>query len=218
MSLSVPADFGRAAFVESVEAFVCTVDGLEELELLGASRCHGWTRLDVVVHVLAGWQEVLGGLVSRTSDRPTVDAASYWTGFAAATAGEDPVAELMAQRRRTASFARPSSAVAQLRDVAAAVQRGAAGPEEGRVFQGEVLTVGDFLATWAVEDVVHHLDLRCEGAVPAKALGLARTTIEELAGQVLPTDDDVEAVLVGAGRRSAPAGWGDVARRVPVLG
>ena len=64
MDLSVDVETGRLAFVESVEGFVRAVDGFSEWELLGPSRCHGWTRLDVVGHVIGGWQEMLGGLVS----------------------------------------------------------------------------------------------------------------------------------------------------------
>ncbi|WP_298803684.1 maleylpyruvate isomerase N-terminal domain-containing protein [uncultured Pseudokineococcus sp.] len=218
MVLQVPVDVARPAFADSVSGLLAAVEGLDETALLGASRCHGWTRLDVVVHVLGGWQEVLGGLVSRTEEPPTVDAATYWLTFAAAAADEDPVAELMAQRRRTASYARPSSAVTHLRAVGAAVLRGAAVADDRHVFQGDILATGDFLATWAVEHAVHHLDLLVEEAPPSTALALARTTVEALAGGPLPTSDDVEAVLVGAGRRPVPEGWGEVGRRLPALG
>ena len=126
MTLAVPTDVARPPLAASVEAFLAAVDGLDEMALLGASRCHGWTRLDVVVHVLGGWHEVLAGLVSPVDDVPTVDAASYWTAFASAAADEDPVAEITAQRRRSSAYARPSAAVAQLHDVGAAVLRGAA--------------------------------------------------------------------------------------------
>ena len=61
-----------SAFADSVEAFVRAVDGFDEHALLGASRCHGWTRLDVVVHTIGGWQEMLGGMVSVVDDETTV--------------------------------------------------------------------------------------------------------------------------------------------------
>ena len=59
MGMVVALDQGRAACSESIDAFLQAVDGLTEYDLLGASRCHGWTRLDVVVHVISGWQEML---------------------------------------------------------------------------------------------------------------------------------------------------------------
>lgn len=219
MPLTVPLDAARGACAVSVEAFVRAVDGFDEHALLGASRCHGWTRLDVTVHVLAGWQEMLEGLVSPVDAEPTVDAATYWTAFASA-ASDDPVVPLMAQRRRTDAYTRPSSAVAHLHDVGAALLRGVASCRDGRVlWQGHVLTVGDFLATWAVEDAVHHLDLLADEPVPASALTLARATVEALAGGPLPAAwDDVDAVLVGTGREPVPAGAQGAAARLPVLG
>jgi hypothetical protein len=98
--------------------------GTSEYDLLGASRCHGWTRIDVVVHVIAGCEEMLGGLVSPVPDSPTVDAASYWNAFNEQYGGNDPVDVLMSQRRRTAAHARPASALQQLRDVGEALLRG----------------------------------------------------------------------------------------------
>ncbi|NYG55894.1 maleylpyruvate isomerase N-terminal domain-containing protein [Nocardioides perillae] len=75
-------DEGREACAAAVRGFTGAVDDLDELALLGASRCHGWSRLDVVVHLLDGWSELLGALVSPVDAAPTVDAASYWTAFA----------------------------------------------------------------------------------------------------------------------------------------
>ena len=109
---------------ESVHAFLAAVDGITEYELLGASRCHGWTRLEVVAHVIAGWQEMLGGFVSPVDARPTVDADTYWSAFEEQYGDEDPVAVLMAQRRRGAAYTRPASACEQLADVGAALVRG----------------------------------------------------------------------------------------------
>jgi hypothetical protein len=224
MPLSVPLDEARPACVESIEAFVGAVTGLDELALLDASRCRGWTRLDVVVHVIAGWQEMLGGLVSVVDDEPTVDAASYWTAFAEEYADGDPVLDLMAQRRRSAAYARPGSAVAQLTDVAEALLRGVRALADVRLlWQGHVFTAGDFLAAWAVEHAVHHLDLLLpdpdDHPVPASALRLTRATVEALAGGPLPGEwSDVDAVLAGTGRTPVPARAGAVAARLPVLG
>ena len=76
MGFTAALGAGRAACSESIRAFRHAVDGLSEFELLDASRCHGWTRLDVMVHAIAGWPDMLGGLVSLAESAPTVDAAS----------------------------------------------------------------------------------------------------------------------------------------------
>jgi hypothetical protein len=219
MGLTIGLDQGRSAFIASVDAFVAAVDAFSEWELLAASRCHGWTRLDVVVHTIAGWQEMLGGMVSPSERAPTVDAASYWPAFAEENAG-DPVVPLMAQRRRTAAYSRPAPACDQLRDVAAAVRRGAEHLVDTRyVWQGHVFTAGDFLVIWAVENAVHHLDLRTDHPVPTSALDLSRATVEELAGGPLPSSMSTEeAVLVGTGRQPVPPGLGEVGDHLPALG
>ena len=85
-----------------------------------------------------------------------------------------------------------------------------------------MIETGDFLATWAVELTVHHLDLNRELTVPdptTAALALSRSTVEELAGGPLPADlSDVEAVLIGTGRAPVPSGEGWTGLRLPALG
>ena len=220
MGLTVALDAGRAACIDSVRDFVRAVDATDEYDLLGASRCHGWSRLDVVTHVLAGWQEMLGGLVSPVDGEPSVDAASYWPAFAAEYGGQDRVTPLMAQRRRTATYLRPASAVEHLHGVAAVLLRGTEDLRDRHYrWQGHVFTAGDYLSIWAVEDVVHHLDLLTAVHAPAGALSLARQTVEALAGSGLPPEwPDQDAVLVGTGRVPVPDGLGPVAQRLPSLG
>ena len=217
---TVELEPARAACLESVHAFVRAVDATSEHDLLGASRCHGWTRLDVVVHVIAGWGEMLGGLVSLVDDDATVDAASYWPAFAEQYGGGDPVPSLMAQRRRTATYPRPSSAVEHLRDVAAMLARGVEGfGARPCTWQGHVFTAGDFLAIWAVEDVVHHLDLAVAEPAPAAALAMARETVAALVGGELPPSwTDEQAVLVGTGRAAVPDDAGALGALLPALG
>ena len=186
MALTVDLETGRTAFADSVRGFVDAAEAFDEWGLMGASRCHGWTRLDVVTHVVAGWQEMLHGFVSPVDGPPTVDAASYWPAFDEEHADPDPIVPLMAQRRRSGAFLRPDSAREQMRDVAAAVLRGAASCTDGhRLWQGHVFTAGDFLAIWAVEDAIHQLDLLGDVPVPPTALDLARATVTELDGASL---------------------------------
>lgn len=217
LTLDLPA--GRDACAESIGAFLGAVADVPEYDLLAMSRCHGWSRLDVISHVIAGWEDMLGGLVSPVERPATVDAASYWTAFGAEYADVDPVATLMSQRRRTAAYARPSSALAHLRDVGEALLRGVDALGDHRyLWQGHVFTAGDFLTVWAVENVVHQLDLLLEGPVPSAALTLARRTVDALAGPLPDSWDDTEAVLIGTGRLPVPADAGDdVATRLPAL-
>ena len=219
MGLSVSLEEGRTACADSVDAFLRAAQAFGEYELLGASRCHGWTRLDVVAHVLAGWQEMLGGMVSPVDDEPSVDTATYWPAFAADYPMDDPVPSLMAQRRRTAAYVRPASALGQLRDVTAPLQRGiAALPDRHVLWQGHVFAPGDFLAIWAVENVVHHLDLLTEEPAPPAALALTRATVEALVGQRLPPAwDDEEATLNGTGRAPVPEEAEGLASQLPAL-
>lgn len=220
MALTIALDQARPACEESVHRFLAAVDGFTEYELLGASRCHGWARLEVVAHVLAGWQEMLAGLVSPVDQDATVDAESYWSAFEAQYADEDPIAVLMSQRRRSAVFARPASACEQLADVGAALLRGIRSlPDRTCLWQGHVFTAGDFLTVWAVEDVVHQLDLDSEVPPQAEGLALARTTVEARIGQSLPADwDDERAVLIGTGRVPVPEGHAELTDRLPALG
>lgn len=220
MALGVDLTRARPACRASITALVGAVDELGELELLASSRCLGWTRLDVVVHMIAGWQEMAGGLLGVVEGPATVDAASYWPAFADQEADEDPVRALMAQRRRTASYLRPASALAQLHDVAQALLRGIDAAHEGHLtWQGHVFTTGDFLTTWAVEDVVHHLDLQVVAPPAPDALTLARETVEALAAAPLPAGwDDEEAVLVGSGRLGVPDDSRHLGLGLPVLG
>jgi hypothetical protein len=221
MGLTVALDAARTACLDSVHGFVRATEAIDEYELLGASRCHGWSRLDVVTHVLAGWQEMLGGLVSPVDAEPSVDAASYWPAFVAEYGGQDRVTPLMAQRRRTANYLRPVSATTQLREVAAALVNGVEDlADRCHQWQGHVFTAGDYLTIWAVENVVHHLDLLDPSSpAPASGLSLARATVEALVGAGLPPDwSDEQAVLVGAGRLPVPDEPGALAARLPVLG
>ena len=173
----------------------------------------------MVTHVVAGWQEMLCGFVDRVDGPPTVDASSYWTAYAEEFGGEDPVDVLMAQRRRGDTWVRPATAVRQLADLAGAVRSAAQRfSDEPCRWQGHVFSAGDFLSVWAVEDVVHQLDLDLDAEVPATALLLTRATVEALVGEALPVSwSDQEAVLIGAGRLPVPASAAPFADRLPVI-
>ena len=218
--LTIGIEEGRAACVDTVKAFMQAAAEFSEYDLLGASRCHGWTRLDVVTHVLGGWQEMLQGMVAPVEEAPTVDAASYWRAFDAEYAALDPVLVLMTQKRRGLAYSRPQAARDQLEDVAGALLRGIEVLRDLPVsWQGHVFAAADFLAVWAVEDAVHQLDLRSQVEVPGSGLGLARRTIEDLIEDPLPADwSDEQAVLIGTGRVSIPDEHRQLGERLPALG
>ena len=123
------------------------------------------------------------------------------------TSGEDPVLLLMSQLRRTAAFARPAAAVEQLHDVAAAVLHGIEALDgRPRRWLGQVFAPGDYLAVWAVEHVIHQLDLLSERA-GAGQRPRARASHRRVAGRgAAPRGWSVEdAALIGSGRLPAPA-------------
>jgi hypothetical protein len=123
------------------------------------------------------------------AEPPDADAATYWQ-TAPPGSSSDEVPGLLAVRRLAGATRAPSGALVPLRLVAGAL-RSAVGRlgDDVLAFQGHVLSTGDFLATWAVELAVHQLDLAREIDVarptPA-ALGLARRTVESVAGAGLP--------------------------------
>jgi uncharacterized protein (TIGR03083 family) len=226
--MSVDLEPARAAFLEALDAFVGVLDGLSDRDLLAASRCHGWTVLDVVAHVHLGLQEMLLGLVSPTDEPSDTDAASYWATPPPATdPTTDDVDQVRFVRRVASAYKRPSGLVAHLRLTTAGLTRAVESATLPVLeFQGHVMTTGDFLTTWVVELAVHQLDLGRELQVPdppVSALTLARATVEALASGRLPTAwSDTEAVLFGSGRvaldSTRRAAAGAVGERLPVLG
>ncbi len=185
------------------------VEALDDHSLLAASRCHGWAVLDVVVHVRAGLEEMLRGVTAPTDADPTVDAASYWSTWPAAGDSEAALDGVLWTRRTASAYRRPTSAVRHLRDAADAIMAAAQRMTDcALAFQGQVLASGDFLATWAVELAVHHLDLARDldvGAPVSDALLLTRETVAALLGAPVPNDvSDLDAALICSGRAPVP--------------
>ncbi|MEU4625830.1 maleylpyruvate isomerase N-terminal domain-containing protein [Actinoplanes sp. NPDC023801] len=225
--MRISHDHGLSGFLAGLDGFARCAASLDDRELMAASRCTGWTVGDVVVHVHLALQEMLLGLVSVTGEQADTDASDYWRARSRADAGdEDEMAGLRFVRLLGAAYRRPAGAVRHLLPTVEGVRAAASRLEPGSVrFQGHVLATGDFLATWAVELAVHHLDLGRDLELPPPApaaLRLARRTVEDLAGTDVPGSwpDDV-IVLLGAGRVRADAAQCAEApaftRRLPVL-
>lgn len=216
---------GRDALLAALAAFEAAVATLDDHALLAASRCHGWGRVEVVVHVRTGLQELLGGVVATTGRAPDVDAAGYWAAWAPADEVSDEVDAILWTRRTASAHRRPSGSREHLAMAADALRAAVPALVPGAVaFQGHVLTTGDLLATWAVELAVHHLDLDLPGAPPdPAALRLSRRTVEALLDAPLPAAwSDERCVLLGTGRARPGAAerraLGPLAERVAVLG
>jgi hypothetical protein len=200
MQVEHPA--GARACAAAIRALLAAAGRLDDQALLAPSRCPGWSRLNALMHVHLGLQDMLLGVVSPTAAEPDVDAASYWrTDPPSNDANAEPIDHIGFLHRFSTAYRRPRDAVGHLRHtaetVAGAVER--TGP--GRVrFQGHVLTTGDFLATWATEVAVHHLDLDLDPGAPGpdpEALRLAQRTAEALADGPIDAASDVEATLRG---------------------
>jgi Mycothiol maleylpyruvate isomerase N-terminal domain len=191
---------------EQLTAFVDAAGSFSEYDLLAASRCHGWSRLDAVVHVRAGLEEMVGDCAAQVDDPPSHDAASYWESFAS-DENDDPVPQILWMRRTAAAYNRPSGALRHLGDVAATAEHVLRRmPHHAVLFQGKTMTSGDFLATWVVELAVHHLDLGEGAGRPTDgSLHVVRRTVEAIADVDLPaTWSDEEAALIALGRAPLP--------------
>jgi hypothetical protein len=222
------------AFRRARDAFVAAYTAVDELaasltdeQLLLPSRCRGWAVCDLLCHLDFGMQEILVGFASPT-DRPAdTDRAAYWR--ACCTDGGLDLGHARFVRLVASAYARPSGLVAHLRLTTGAAVRLARTADAGRRldFQGHVVTMGDFLAIWAVEAAVHHLDLVVElpaAPPPAPAsLAVTRDTLDALLGRQVPIPwDDATYALKGTGRVALTAGeasaLGPLAARFPLFG
>lgn len=204
-ALAFPHEEAIQCFDTQVADFLTRVHLLDDVQLLGASRCHGWSLLDVVVHVRLGLQEMALGATAYVDETANVDAASYWATHPD-DRDADPVPHILWLRRVASAYATPAAAVAHLNDVATDALRAVGSMREGVIeFQRKRMRSGDFLATWVVELAVHQLDLGADGDSPS-GLAWTRMTVEALADCDLPSDlDDRAAVLAGLGRTPCPS-------------
>jgi uncharacterized protein (TIGR03083 family) len=203
-AVAVPAAQGQ------LQRLMEAVGQLDDRAMLAASRCFGWTRADLLVHVHFGLQEMLLGLVDPTDAEPDTDAASYWRADPPSNdPSSDELDNIRFARLLASAYRRPTGLIGHLRPTAEGVCRAIEALSAPTVnFQGHVLTGGDFLATWAAELAVHHLDLDLGSELPAPdpaALRLARQTADALADEPSPAAwDDEYAVLVGWARVPHP--------------
>jgi hypothetical protein len=196
----------RGLFLDQLGDFLDACQGLDDLDLLESSRCRGWSRLELVEHVRIGLAEMAATAAAYTDRAPDHDAATYWARHPD-DREVDPVAHVMWLRRTASAYGRPTSAVRRLRDVADSLAGVVSqSPDRTVLFQGKVMTMGDFIATWVTELAVHQLDLGTTADSPV-GLPFARRTLEAMADADLPDSIPVrDAVLAGLGRTPGPAG------------
>jgi uncharacterized protein (TIGR03083 family) len=220
-------DHAKRAFLDELRHLVATVEALDDRQLLAPTRCYGWAVIDLLVHINLSLQEMLPDFFALTDEPPEVDAATYWlTELPTNDPASDEVDRTQFVRRVASAYRRPSGLVRHLSASAEAVVRACELLGPGTlVFQRHAITTGNYLAVWAAELAVHHLDLLLELPVPgptAAALQIARRTVEHLVEQPLPGSwSDTAAVLVGWGRTPLSPNQrleaGPLAARLPVL-
>ena len=76
MQVDHPA--GARACAAAIRALLAAAVALDDAALVGPSRCPGWSRLNALMHVHLGLQDMLLGMVSPAEAEPDVDAATYW--------------------------------------------------------------------------------------------------------------------------------------------
>lgn len=217
-ALSLAHDSAVELLREQLDAFVQAAESFSEYDVLGASRCHGWGRLDVIVHVRAGLEEMVGVCAAQADDTPDHDAASYWASWVGDH--DDPIPAMMWMRRTAAAYNRPEGALRHLHDVSSTARRALGRmPDHPVLFQGKTMASGDFLATWVVELAVHHLDLGEAAGLPTPgSLAVVRRTVEAVADVDLPASwSDEAAALIALGRLPLPEGAGELSERLPLF-
>jgi uncharacterized protein (TIGR03083 family) len=217
----------RAAMVASYQAVTSDAGRLGEDELARPSFCQGWSRADLLFHLLLDAQRALVTFATPAAGEPDVDFVSYWAPFRPGAEGYDEHARLV--RRVASSYRSDLVIVALWTETAAAAARAAAALPAGAKLatQGHVLSAADFLATLAVEATIHHLDLAAgDGNLAGPSgpgLAVTRETLDGALGQQVPAGwDDVTFVLKATGRAELTDGdrtrLGALAARFPLLG
>jgi uncharacterized protein (TIGR03083 family) len=218
------AQLGMTAAYQAVSA---DLGRLTEEDLARPSACLGWTRADLLSHMLLDAQRALVTFASPSAAPADVDFVSYWAPFRPGADGYDAHARFV--RRAAAAYRSDLVIVARWTETAtAAVHAARALAGDTKVAtQGHVLAAADFLATLAVEATIHHLDLVAGDPALAGPSGpgvaVTRETLDGILGQPVPAGwDDVDYVLKATGRAPLTPDdqvcLGALAGRFPLLG
>jgi uncharacterized protein (TIGR03083 family) len=211
----------------SYRAVTADLERLSEEDLARPSRCLGWTRADLLYHMLLDARRALVTFATPAAGTADVDFVSYWAPFRPGAEGYDAHARFV--RRAASAYRSDLVIVAQWSETAAAaVYAASALPADAKLAtQDHVLAAGDFLATLAVEATIHHLDLAAGDHALAgpsgPGLDITRETLDGILGQPVPASwDDVGYALKATGRAQLTAEdrarLGALADRFPLLG
>ena len=209
------------------QAVTADLERLKEEDLARPSRCLGWSRADLLYHMLLDAQRALVTFATPAAETANADFVSYWAPFRPGAEGYGAHAQFV--HRAASAYRSHLVIVAQWRETAAAaVHAASALPADAKVAtQGHVLAAGDFLATLAVEATIHHLDLAAGhpslAGPSGPGLAVTRATLDGVLGQPVPADwDDVGYALKATGRAQLTADdrtrLGVLADRFPLLG
>ncbi|OLL74922.1 hypothetical protein Ae168Ps1_3319c [Pseudonocardia sp. Ae168_Ps1] len=205
--MTYPLATARAAFLASLDGLSALLDQLDDDALHARSRCRGWLVADVLAHLHLGLVEMLAGFPARTERLADADLATY--GTAPSPGARQPEwAHVRFARALAAAYARPTGQLPHVRTTVRGLRRLVADLDrEYRLeFQGVVLEVSDFVGTWAVEVVVHHLDMIVDLAgapePPASGLEVVRDTVTRLVDDPVALDgwDDRALALAATDR------------------
>jgi uncharacterized protein (TIGR03083 family) len=202
------------------------VSELDDGAFAAPSRCAGWDRQALLVHMLADARRALVTFATPAVEDPDVNAVTYWAGYDPKL-GDEAQAHGEFIRQMSAAYTSPS----WVRDLwletaAAAVRAARASRERTLATQGHVLTLADFVDTLIVEATVHYLDLTVgidvEGPADS-ALAVTIGTLDGLLGAPVRTSwGPVEYALKGTGRLHLSTvdrdRLGELAGRFPLLG
>lgn len=166
------------------------VAGLTDAELIKVTGCAGWRVADLVVHLRLGAEALMAGLARQTDAEADRDFVSSWRDWF-----RNEPATFAAVRwtwAMTAAYPSADGLLRHFEDLASAAALAARGAPSGRVSaEGHVLDVEDWLATWAFEFSLHHLDLvvELEGrpTPDPDCLAVAAVTLEGLLGWERPS-------------------------------
>ena len=108
---NIEPDRARAAMVASYQAVTDDVGKLDQDELARPSGCRGWSRGDLLFHMLLDAQRALVTFATPASGEADVDFISYWTPFRPGAEGYAAHARFV---RRMASSYRSDLVIAGL--------------------------------------------------------------------------------------------------------
>jgi hypothetical protein len=201
------------------------VSGFSDTDFGVPTRCAGWDRQALLVHMLSDARRALVTFATPGTGEPDVDAVSYWLDYAP-TGGGDGAAQGEFVRNLSAAYTSPGWVSGMWLETApAAVRAGRCCPERLVATQGHVLTVADFVETLVLEATVHYLDLTVglEVDAPSDAgLEITLAGLDGLLHQPRPGGwEPLQYVLKATGREPLTTDdrqqLGELADRFPLL-